>query len=191
MEEFVAAVFDDEYVRRVPPKSSLPPPRLLLLLLLLLALDDDKGEVVFEGLVEEVAGMTPHALREEKDVAQSVVIFNEKKEAYHPFTQNRFRVSSDEGILIPKSKAIYFCPFALNQSTSHVPRAHINTYFLACKERRKQRKKRGGEQTRHRTRRYVQISRAHDTRRTRESPEVEHFQKVKSKNEFRRYSRRA
>ena len=78
MEEFVAAVFDDEYARRVPPKSSLPPPRLLLLLLLL-ALDDDKGEVVFEGLVEEVAGMTPHALREEKDVAQSVVIFNEKK----------------------------------------------------------------------------------------------------------------
>ena len=77
MEEFVAAVFDDEYARRVPPKSSLPPPRLLLLLLL--ALDDDKGEVVFEGLVEEVAGMTPHALREEKDVAQSVVIFNEKK----------------------------------------------------------------------------------------------------------------
>ena len=77
MEEFVAAVFDDEYARRVPPKSSLPPPRLLLLLLLL-ALDDDKGEVVFEGLVEEVAGMTPHALREEKDVAQSV-IFNEKK----------------------------------------------------------------------------------------------------------------
>ena len=76
MEEFVAAVFDDEYARRVPPKSSLPPPRLLLLLL---ALDDDKGEVVFEGLVEEVAGMTPHALREEKDVAQSVVIFNEKK----------------------------------------------------------------------------------------------------------------
>ena len=79
MEEFVAAVFDDEYARRIPPKSSLPPPRLLLLLLLLLALDDDKGEVVFEGLVEEVAGMTPHALREEKDVAQSVVIFNEKK----------------------------------------------------------------------------------------------------------------
>ena len=80
MEEFVAAVFDDEYVRRVPPKSSLPPPRLLLLLLLLfLALDDGKGEVVFEGLVEEVAGMTRHALREEKDVAQSVVIFNEKK----------------------------------------------------------------------------------------------------------------
>ena len=80
MEEFVAAVFDDEYVRRVPPKSSLPPPRLLLLLLLFLALDDGKGEVVFEGLVEEVAGMTRHALREEKDVAQSVVIFNEKKE---------------------------------------------------------------------------------------------------------------
>ena len=79
MEEFVAAVFDDEYARRVPPKSSLPPPRLLLLLL---ALDDDKGEVVFEGLVEEVAGMTRHALREEKDVAQSVVIFNEKKEAF-------------------------------------------------------------------------------------------------------------
>ena len=85
MEEFVAAVFDDEYARRVPPKSSLPPPRLLLLLLLLLALDDDKGEVVFEGLVEEVAGMTPHALREEKDVAQSVVIFNEKKKK--PFTK--------------------------------------------------------------------------------------------------------
>ena len=84
MEEFVAAVFDDEYARRVPPKSSLPPPRLLLLLLLLLflALDDGKGEVVFEGLVEEVAGMTRHALREEKDVAQSVVIFNEKKEAF-------------------------------------------------------------------------------------------------------------
>ena len=85
MEEFVAAVFDDEYARRVPPKSSLPPPRLLLLLLLLfLALDDGKGEVVFEGLVEEVAGMTRHALREEKDVAQSVVIFNEKKK---PFTK--------------------------------------------------------------------------------------------------------
>ena len=83
MEEFVAAVFDDEYARRVPPKSSLPPPRLLLLLLLLfVALDDGKGEVVFEGLVEEVAGMTRHALREEKDVAQSVVIFNEKKEAF-------------------------------------------------------------------------------------------------------------
>ena len=83
MEEFVAAVFDDEYARRVPPKSSLPTPRLLLLLLLLfVALDDGKGEVVFEGLVEEVAGMTRHALREEKDVAQSVVIFNEKKEAF-------------------------------------------------------------------------------------------------------------
>ena len=80
MEECVTAVFDDEYARRVPPKSSLPPPRLLLLLLL--ALDDDKREVVFEGLVEEVAGMTRHALREEKDVAQSVVIFNEKKEAF-------------------------------------------------------------------------------------------------------------
>jgi len=83
MEEFVAAVFDDEYARSVPPKSSLPPPRLLLLLLLLfLALDDGKGEVVFEGFVEEVAGMTRHALREEKDVAQSVVIFNEEKEAF-------------------------------------------------------------------------------------------------------------
>ena len=191
MEEFVAAVFDDEYARRVPPKSSLPPPRLLLLLLLLfLALDDGKGEVVFEGLVEEVAGMTRHALREEKDVAQSVVIFNEKKEEATFTTQNRLGYHLTKEF-IPKSKAIYFCPFALNQSTSHVPRAHINTYFLACKERRKQRKKRGGEQTRHRTRRYVQISRAHDTRRTRESPEVEHFQKVKSQNEFRRYSRRA
>ena len=78
MEEFVTAVFDDEYARRVPPKSSLPPPRLLLLLLLL-ALDDDKGEVVFEGLVEEVAGMTRHALREEKDVAR---IFNEKTKTF-------------------------------------------------------------------------------------------------------------
>ena len=49
---------------------------------ILASLDDDKAEVVFEGLVEEVAGMTRHALREEKDVAQSVVIFNEKKEAF-------------------------------------------------------------------------------------------------------------
>ena len=78
MEEFVAAVFDDEYARRVPPKSSLPPPRLLLLLLLLLALDDDKGEVVFEGLVEEVAGMTPHALRE-KRTSRKASSYNEKK----------------------------------------------------------------------------------------------------------------
>ena len=131
MEEFVAAVFDDEYVRRVPPKSSLPPPRLLLLLLLLfLALDDGKGEVVFEGLVEEVAGMTPHALREEKDVAQSVVIFNEKKEAYHPFTQNRFRVSSDEGIH-PKVEGHLFLPVCF-ESINITRAARTHKHIFSC-----------------------------------------------------------
>ena len=132
MEEFVAAVFDDEYARRVPPKSSLPPPRLLLLLLLFVALDDGKGEVVFEGLVEEVAGMTRHALREEKDVAQSVVIFNEKKEAFIYLYVERERDPKHKIVLgyhltkefIPKSKAIYFCPFALNINQHHTCRAH-------------------------------------------------------------------
>ena len=66
-----------------------------------------------------------------------------------------------------------------------MPRAHINTYFLACKERRKRKKKRGGEQTRHRTRRYVQISREHDTRRTKEKvPTLNIFKKSKVKMNF-------
>ena len=131
MEEFVAAVFDDEYARRVPPKSSLPPPRLLLLLLLLfLALDDGKGEVVFEGLVEEVAGMTRHALREEKDVAQSVVIFNEKKEEATFTTQNRFRVSSDEGIH-PKVEGHLFLPVCF-ESINITRAARTHKHIFSC-----------------------------------------------------------